>query len=271
MAHSDREWNFPRGVIFINGKNGSGKSAIQLGMKILLGEKAANTLRTSSIKFFVKKGCVAACIEGHLTNYNGTLSKRRYGDVIRLRRKIKYSGGSDYTVAQRDGKWRKIKQYELGYITHALNIDPNNPFQFLQQDRFSESSKPGSSKQSSKDFIKFKAATQLSAIEDMLKQSKENLQVAMKAIVDKEEMRSFFALQEKQLGEELAKIKKMEESQNRMHELETEYVWSEVKVLEDEQKEIQEKKEKVFVQNKEMKHEKTKLENDIANFSSMEE
>lgn len=271
MAHERWEETARPGVTFITGPNGAGKSAMQIALKLLLGDKAANTLRTSSIKELIKKGCSFGEVEATFTNYYGTLSKTKYGSLIKLKRRIKPNGSSLYQISCPDGRWRQIKQNEMTIVLHALNIDPNNPFQFLQQLRSKDNSKGGSSQQANKDFNKFCEATQLTDINEMLETSKDNLKAAKNYVNDKKELLQFYTIQERQLKMCLDNILRMEMGRNKLQELTVEYSWANVQVKEMEQAQIQRKKAEVLKETEDLKIEKKSLAEKITEVTSKEE
>lgn len=256
----------------INGENGTGKSAITTAILLVFGDKAINTQRTSSVKNFIKKGCSEAYIEVRLSNMNGSLSKDKYGEMIILSRRIKGSGSSIYQVECPGGGKRKINVQELAMMAHALQIDPNNPVQFLQQDRVSEVAKSGGSKNPDRErFLKFKQSTQLQTKEEMINQALENINATKESIKVKEKDRKMFALMEQQLRKQCEQIEKLEESEHKIEELNNEFHWAEVKVREEKLQEVREQKEQTLLSIKENDEYKKKVEHEISNFNMKHE
>src|SRR5690349_12675949 len=136
MAHKDLTCEWKKNIVFINGQNGSGKSAILTAIQLLFGYKATNTKRTTTVTGFIKNGCKHAVIEGVICNYHGSLSKDKYGEVVHLTRKINIGGSSIYKIYMpAENKERIVHLSEVNDMRMALQIDPNNPIQFLQQER----------------------------------------------------------------------------------------------------------------------------------------
>jgi structural maintenance of chromosomes protein 6 len=89
MCHANLALDFNPHVNFIVGKNGSGKSAIMSGVMIVLGTRAADTSRCSSMSSFVRFGCSQAKVKIVLNN-SGHCSYKpgKYGRKIILTRII---------------------------------------------------------------------------------------------------------------------------------------------------------------------------------------
>jgi len=94
---------------------------------------------------FVMKDAPSCTLEIYLSNFNGTLSKKKYGNVIGLKRCIVKKGSPRHLVRHRDpddpndlkGIWVALKKnsIELELILSSLRIDYKNPLQaFTQED-----------------------------------------------------------------------------------------------------------------------------------------
>ncbi|CAL8087074.1 unnamed protein product [Orchesella dallaii] len=271
MTHKEKTANWNPNVHIVVGQNGSGKSACINALLLVFGDRASNTQRASSVKSLIKRGHMHGEIEVRVTNYYGTLDKHRYGEEIVISRKIKYSGSSVYMISAPNKTKRKLTQTELSYITHALQIDPNNPTQFLKQERPGESGKTGTGGDCNHTrFKKFLASTQLTTKKYMVDQARENLEAARGLITDKEDMQRFVALQTQELQKQCSVIKKMEESKDLLQELENEQVWSEVRVREDEQNQIKSRKQDIYSELKSIETESKGFDAEMEKFKLLE-
>jgi structural maintenance of chromosomes protein 6 len=89
MCHANLALEFNPHVNFIVGKNGSGKSAIMTGVMIVLGTRASDTARGSSMSSFVRFGCSQAKVKIVLNNAgHGSCMPEKYGLKIILTRII---------------------------------------------------------------------------------------------------------------------------------------------------------------------------------------
>jgi hypothetical protein len=82
----------------------------------------------------------SATVELYLANFNGTLSKKKYGTVIAFKTVLKRTGGNRFLIRHKDenneDRWDPLKKnsVELELITQSLQIDVSNPLQAITQD-----------------------------------------------------------------------------------------------------------------------------------------
>lgn len=273
LAHKKLHFDFKTNIVFINGDNGSGKSAMFNAIQILCGYKASSTYRASNVAGFIKKGCKYGSVRGWISNYSGTLPIETYGEVIMIFRKFNISGNSFYKIGiPNEKKERILSSSELKYICETLQIYPDNPFQFLKQETGGEKNKlVNKSKTFQKNFYMLKDATQITYQEDTLQQAKEYFDETKQVVKLKKENLKFFILQEKQSGEQVDLIHKIENQKEETRKLEIELAWSEVSLKEEEREAITKRKEDTVVELEEHKKAKLKLQEDIDNFHDMSE
>ncbi|ERL92342.1 hypothetical protein D910_09659 [Dendroctonus ponderosae] len=233
------------------GKNGSGKSAILTALIVGLGGKASLTNRGSSVKSFVKAGQSSGSVEIELCNEGPMAYKPRiYGKTITVVRNISASGAGSYRVKSETNSVISTQAKELLNITSTLNIQVDNPVCLLTQDtsrNFLSSNDPKNK------FKLFTKATKLEDLEVEYKTTMLNQKESVHLLADKKT--KFANLQE----EMLALKKKIDGHQSiisikeKKLSLQNEMLWAQVKDLEDELVEEQEKVDKIIKRLEEFK------------------
>ncbi|XP_048523241.1 structural maintenance of chromosomes protein 6 isoform X2 [Dendroctonus ponderosae] len=252
MCHSNFEIDFTKhNVSMVIGKNGSGKSAILTALIVGLGGKASLTNRGSSVKSFVKAGQSSGSVEIELCNEGPMAYKPRiYGKTITVVRNISASGAGSYRVKSETNSVISTQAKELLNITSTLNIQVDNPVCLLTQDtsrNFLSSNDPKNK------FKLFTKATKLEDLEVEYKTTMLNQKESVHLLADKKT--KFANLQE----EMLALKKKIDGHQSiisikeKKLSLQNEMLWAQVKDLEDELVEEQEKVDKIIKRLEEFK------------------
>jgi len=142
MCHQKLKVDFCRNVNFINGQNGSGKSAILAAIQICLGAKAGRTHRARNIKDLVRKEAAgnnpntSAKVRVTLLNEGGDGYKQElYGDSITIERTIALKGGyNGYKLYADNGKEISRNKRDLDDMLDHLNIQVENPVAILDQE-----------------------------------------------------------------------------------------------------------------------------------------
>lgn len=70
-------------------------------------------------------------MEVNLSNFNSSVDKKKYGDVVKLQRTITKTTSS-MKVWKNDG-WKPVKRAELDSILRSFKIHLDNPVQVLTQ------------------------------------------------------------------------------------------------------------------------------------------
>lgn len=186
MCHSLLEVEFKKNVIFLTGRNGSGKSAILTALVVGLGAKASLTNRGSNVKGFIKTGQNSAYIE--ITLYNkgfNSYKQKEYGDFIRIQRNFTATGCSYYKVKTEHGKLVSQSAKEVQNIVSYLGIQVENPVCILNQDtarNFLSTSNPKHK------FQLFMRATKLDVILKEREKFKMNRRMTADIMTEKEEV-----------------------------------------------------------------------------------
>ena len=130
-----------KNVNFVTGANGSGKSAVLLGLVLGLFAESKQTKRYSRVQDFVQKGSRRAVVEVTLRNDGEDAYKPDlYGKAITFKRTITDKGGSAVSLVGESSHTvgGKAAREEGARIQKALNISVDNPIVILQQDQAKE-------------------------------------------------------------------------------------------------------------------------------------
>lgn len=224
MCHDHLEFTFSPNINFVQGRNGSGKSAILTAVVVGLGGKVQTTNRGSSMKELVKYGKHTATIEIYIKNMGKDAFKHQtYGDCIIVERKIMSSGGGSYRLKAKDGTVVSTKKDEIIRMLDHFNLQVENPVTVLNQDMsrsFLKSTDPH-------DLYKFfLEATQLQQMKDDYGQLQEALSSSVATVVGRKEDLSVL---EKEVEEQHSRYILSEEltkKRNKLQELRHELMWA---------------------------------------------
>jgi structural maintenance of chromosomes protein 6 len=100
MCHRHLKINFGRNINFINGSNGSGKSAILAALQVCLGARARHTHRASKISDLIRHNWSGdAEVEVKLLNAADGYMHSKYGGSITVKRIISRTGSTVQLLA----------------------------------------------------------------------------------------------------------------------------------------------------------------------------
>eukprot|EP00026_Physarum_polycephalum_P000990 Phypoly_transcript_00991.p1 GENE.Phypoly_transcript_00991~~Phypoly_transcript_00991.p1 ORF type:complete len:1091 (-),score=239.01 Phypoly_transcript_00991:83-3355(-) len=225
MCHKRLEIGFGTNINFIVGVNGSGKSAVLIGLAICLGAKAGFTSRASKLSDLIKTGSNTATITVKLRNQGPEAYKHEeYGDSIIVERKLHRDGGGAYKLKDATGK-RTVSTTasELTLILEQFNIQVNNPCAILMQEtskQFLATAKPQDKYQF------FLMATQMDQMKKDFEKVEEHI-IEMKAILKKKEMMlPELAKQYKELEREYHDIQQMKDLEEDIAKLKKQLAWA---------------------------------------------
>nr|XP_043614248.1 structural maintenance of chromosomes protein 6B [Erigeron canadensis] len=265
MCHSHMEIELGDRVNFITGQNGSGKSAILTALCIGFGCRAKSTDRATTLKEFIKTGCSYALVHLEIKNQGEDAFKHEiYGNVIILERRITESAS---TSVLKDHQGRKVatRREDIRELVEHFNIDVENPCVVMSQDKSREFLHSGNDKDKFKFFFK---ATLLSQVDDLLKSVKDNLEKANGEVVELE--RSIAPI-EKELNELQAKIKSMEHIEQisqQMQIVTKQYAWALVYEFD---KQIQEEAAKIKKLEERMPRCQARIDQQIAKVAELQD
>eukprot|EP00752_Nemacystus_decipiens_P012920 g11434.t1 len=135
MCHRKLSVQLCRQVNFINGRNGSGKSAILAALQICLGAKAHLTHRAKKMADFIRHGWKGdAVLEVTLLNNEHGFKFEEYGTSITVRRTIKQPSGGGFALISQDGDIKSRDKAELLRMLDTFNIQVDNPCAVLDQE-----------------------------------------------------------------------------------------------------------------------------------------
>ena len=137
MCHEYRKIVFGQHVTIINGKNGSGKSALIAALQILFGARAMTTQRANSAGELVRHGAQEAKIVLRMSNKgDDAFEHDLLGDVIVITKVIPVKGASRVTIESGDPghKFKERGTKVLQAISNHFNIMVDSPATVLTQD-----------------------------------------------------------------------------------------------------------------------------------------
>jgi chromosome segregation ATPase len=115
--------DFGPNVNFIHGNNGSGKSAILLGICICLGMRASETKRASSVKGLIKHGENHAIVAVTLANAGKfAFQNEIFGNEIVVEKHLSRNGSNKYVLKGESGKEVKGDRGMLDRILSHFGI-----------------------------------------------------------------------------------------------------------------------------------------------------
>ncbi|MFX0113414.1 MAG: AAA family ATPase [Candidatus Hodarchaeota archaeon] len=141
---------FPHGVTIVTGRNGAGKSLLIDAIRLGLGMDP-RSVRMDSLGSYVRPGTDQSQIEITLSNpieggerfiSSGDPSFDNFlnQDSISIRRSIKKSGKSEFSIKTPNGRWDRLDADKVALLISALariGIDPQDPLAFVPADDFS--------------------------------------------------------------------------------------------------------------------------------------
>ncbi|KAI5172313.1 structural maintenance of chromosomes protein 6 [Nematocida sp. LUAm3] len=132
LCHENLMVDFDKKVTCIVGANGSGKSAIMIGIGALFGAKAGSMDRGRSIKQFIKTGEPAAILRARIANRDYHVDK--YGEEILIEKHISLDGSARLKIIGASGVSVGRTQEDLNILMQHYRINLQSPVCFLTQD-----------------------------------------------------------------------------------------------------------------------------------------
>jgi len=136
MCHKKLRIKFNRRINFINGENGSGKSAILAALQICLGSSAKHTHRGNKLGDLVREGHSGeAIVSVTLVNEGADACKPElYGKSITIERKFAREGASKLRLLSDNGDCVARDKKELRLVLDWLKVAVDNPVCVLDQE-----------------------------------------------------------------------------------------------------------------------------------------
>ena len=136
MCHRRMTVTLNRGLNFITGQNGSGKSAIAAAIQLVCGANTKDTGRGKSLGNLIREGSDGpAVLTIKLLNSGVDAYKDlEYGNRIYIERKITKSGTSSYRMMNHERELVSSDKKELQKMLQHFNIYPDNPMNVLTQE-----------------------------------------------------------------------------------------------------------------------------------------
>lgn len=233
MCHDHLEFTFSPNINFVQGRNGSGKSAILTAVVVGLGGNVRATNRGNSMKELVKYGKYTATIDIHIKNVGRDAYKHDiYGDCIIVERKIMSSGGGSYRIKAKNGTVVSTKKDEIVRMLDHFNLQIENPVTVLNQDMsrsFLNSTDPH-------DLYKFfLEATQLQQMRDNYTYLQEALRSSLATIEGRKEDLPYLKKEVEEQRSRYEFSKSLADKRNKLRELRRELMWAVVREAEKEE------------------------------------
>ncbi|KAI9179160.1 Structural maintenance of chromosomes protein 6 [Blastocladiella emersonii ATCC 22665] len=139
LTHSNLEVPLGPKVNFLNGQNGSGKSAVLASIMIALGARANNTGRGQKLSNLIQDGKSYCSITVKLCNAGQDAYRPEiFGDEIQICRRINRTGGGTYTIKDTHARVVSHNKRDLVSILDHFNIQVDNSLTWLTQDAAKE-------------------------------------------------------------------------------------------------------------------------------------
>lgn len=232
MCHDHLNFEFSPHINFVQGRNGSGKSAILTAVVVGLGGMARCTNRGNSLKDLIKHGKNMAVIEIGINNLGANAFKpETYGNTIIVERKLTHAANSGYKLKAADGKVVSVKKDELSRMLEHFNLQVDNPVTILNQDMSRSFFNTTEPKMLFKLFLK---ATQLQQMKDDYADLEKNIESSMKIIECRKQCLPDL---EKEVEEQRIHYQfsaSLREKGNKLKELRHELAWAKIIHLEQE-------------------------------------
>lgn len=133
MCHHNLLVEFTKQTTCIVGSNGSGKSAIMIGLGTLFGLKAAAMERGSSVRQLIRTGETFAVVRAKLANTDYQVGV--FGEVITVEKRLLAEGGASLKIIAASGKVVGHTQEDLHLLLEHFRLSLGNPVCFLTQDQ----------------------------------------------------------------------------------------------------------------------------------------
>lgn len=233
MNHEHLRINFGENINFVYGENGTGKSAILVGLQTCLGSTTKDTARAGSLKGLIKHGHKEAEISVTIKNQGSdAFDHDSYGDQITVVRRITPTS-STYKILAANGKTVSSNKKTMQEISAHFKIQVSNPCVVMTQEDAKEFL-TGRKKGGVDKYQFFLRATMLDQMIDYVTESQEKSD-AMKASISTIEARmSEKAAQLQQYEQAYVMSKKMEDMLKMVVGLKDEKVWARVRQSEQE-------------------------------------
>lgn len=236
MCHECFEIPLGPNVNIINGRNGSGKSALVAALQVGLGARSKVTERGQKLEDHIKHGKSFAriCIKiknRPLAENSTTVDPYRpelYGSSITIERKLCRGGGGSWSIKTEKGKnvklpkGRTVRQ-EVTNIVDYFGFQVNNPIAILTQTKSKEFLQSG---KASDQYRFFMASTRLAELGETIEAIKRMTKEVSKIVEQKEAVQPEVAKQVEELKSAYEDASEMRTINERIEQIELEYAWT---------------------------------------------
>lgn len=261
MCHEHLSVDFNDKINLVQGRNGSGKSAILTAVVVALGGSTRITSRGSNVKDLIKYDKQTATVQLTLKNNGKDAFKPDvYGNSIVLERKLNQSGATSYSLKSERGKVVSMKKEELRRLCDHFNLIVENPLMVLNQDMsrsFLSSLDPHNL------YKFFYQATQLQQLTDCYNQLNEYLESSAAMMKDQE---ACFHVIERDMQEVKSQHQlclKQESKRMKLKDLRKELVWARISEIEKQNEDSQKELNDVTSLMSKLKEKQHKLEEQV--------
>ena len=227
MCHKHLKIEMGPQINFVTGANGSGKSAILVGLALCLGASTGFIQRSGTLAGFVREGCASGTVAVTLSNDGADAFKPElYGRSITIERSISRStGASKYKLKNASGGLVTQDRSELVPMCDRFNIQVNNPCIIMMQETSRDFLGNSPAK---KKYELFERATQIRPVMDHLVEMMDEITNAMHTRDRKKALLPALEHQFEIAKKEHDEIEHLKHVKEQMRSVKAELVWAHV-------------------------------------------
>ncbi|KAI5187418.1 structural maintenance of chromosomes protein 6, partial [Nematocida homosporus] len=251
MCHKNLLVEFNRQVTCIVGSNGSGKSAIMVGIGVVFGAKASAMDRGGSLKGLVRAGESGGTIKIQIRNSDYRVAE--FGQTITVEKRLYTDGPTRLRILSESGVVLGRTFEDLLLLMEHFRISVKNPVSFLTQDQSKQILRAGTPKGL---YRFFKAGTDIEDTEEMHQKNQISVQKMQEAIVQAEKKHLYAQKSLKSVETALEISNSILKIESELDKLKVEKEWADTLAKAEEKQQKEREKESVYA--KYVQHSKTK-------------
>ncbi|KAI5192107.1 structural maintenance of chromosomes protein 6 [Nematocida sp. AWRm77] len=258
MCHRNLLVEFTKKLTCIVGSNGSGKSAIMIGLGVLFGVKTSAMDRGASVKKLIKTGEDFAVLRAKITNTDYRCDV--FGKTLVVEKRLLLEGAATLKIISENGKVIGRTQEDLVMLLEHFRLSLGNPVCFLTQDQSKKLLRAATPKTL---YSFFKTGVDLEDTEAIHKQNTEAVQSMQQSVLAAQKKITGMEKTLGSLSAALSARKSYAHIEEKISTLEVEKAWAEFNAKEQEKYAAEQKKEQYYAQYAEKAAHKEKVLKEI--------